>query len=274
MTAQEIRKLANQRRADTLTMIYQANTGHTGGSLSVLDILSVLYYDILDIRPKEPDWPDRDRFLLSKGHSVEGFLSLLANRGFFPEEELNTFSKPGSRLIGHPSVKVPGMEMSTGALGHGLSIGVGIAIAAKRSDAMYKTFVVMGDGEQNEGSIWEAAMAGSNYSLDNLFAIIDRNGLQISGSTEQVMRLDDLASKWRAFGWDVTEIDGHDIEAMLNYFQTRKQEGKPHCLIANTVKAKGLPSGENKAEWHHKVPSKEQLQEAYEALGVKGVTWA
>lgn len=274
MTANDIRKLANQRRADTLTMIYQANTGHTGGSLSVLDILSVLYYDVLQIRPGQPDWPDRDRFLLSKGHSVEGFLALLADRGFFPAQELNTFSKPGSRLIGHPSVKVPGMEMSTGALGHGLSIGVGIAIAAKRSEATYKTYVVMGDGEQDEGSVWEAAMAGANYKLDNLFAIIDRNGLQISGPTEQVMELSDLAAKWRAFGWDVKEADGHDIEALLHYFHTQKQEGKPHCLIAKTIKAKGLPCGENKPEWHHKVPTLDQLQEAYEALGVKGVSWA
>ncbi len=274
MDAQQIRLLANQRRADALTMIHLANTGHTGGAMSVLDVLSVLYYDVLHVRPEDPAWPDRDRFLLSKGHSVEGYLALLADRGFFPKEELKTFSQAGSRLIGHPSIKVPGVEVCTGALGHGLPISVGIAIAAKRSKAAYRTFTVMGDGEQAEGSVWEAAMAGAHYKLDNLFAIIDRNGLQISGTTEQVMGLEDFSAKWRAFGWDVTDIDGHDVQALLDYFHTARQEGKPHCLIAHTVKAKGLPFAENKPEWHHKVPSREQLEAAYEALGVKGVAWA
>jgi len=274
MDALSIRLLANQRRADALTMIHNANTGHTGGAMSSLDILSVLYYDVLNVRPEEPNWPERDRFLLSKGHSVEGYLALLADRGFFSAEELRTFSKPGSRLIGHPSVKVPGVEVCTGALGHGLPIGVGAALAAKRSKTSYNTYVVMGDGEQAEGSVWEAAMAGAHYQLDNLFAIIDRNGLQISGTTEQVMGLEDFAAKWRAFGWDVTDIDGHDVQALLDYFHKAKREGKPHCLIAHTVKAKGLPFGENKPEWHHKVPTKEQLEIAYEALGVKGVAWA
>lgn len=274
MDAQRIAQLANERRADAITMIHRASTGHTGGALSVLDVLSVLYYDVLNVRPEEPLWADRDRFLLSKGHSVEGYLALLADRGFFPPSELKTFSRPGSRLIGHPSVKVPGVEFCTGALGHGLPIGVGIALAAKRSNASYYTYVVMGDGEQAEGSVWEAAMAGTHYQLDNLFAIIDRNGLQISGTTEQVMALEDFAAKWRSFGWEVTDIDGHDMNALLDYFHTAKREGKPHCLIAHTVKAKGLPFAENKPEWHHKVPTKEQLAAAYEALGVKGVAWA
>lgn len=274
MDAISIQQLASQRRADAATMIHRANTGHTGGAMSVLDVLSVLYYDVMNVRPGEPDWPERDRFLLSKGHSVEGYLAILADLGFFPKEELRTFSQGGSRLIGHPNNSVPGVEVCTGALGHGLPIGVGMALAAKRTGRPYRTFVVMGDGEQGEGSVWEAAMAGANYHLDNLFAIIDRNGLQISGSTEDVMALENFHDKWAAFGWDVTDVDGNDVQALLDYFHSAGQNGKPHCLIAHTIKGKGLPFAENKKEWHHKVPTAEQLAQAYEALGVKGVDWA
>ena len=273
MDAAEIVRLANYRRADVITMIHEANTGHTGGALSALDILSVLYYDVLNVRPQEPHWPDRDRFLLSKGHSVEGYLALLADRGFFPVEELRSFSKAGSRLIGHPSNKVPGVEINAGALGHGLSIGVGMALGAKRGNDVFRTFVLMGDGELAEGSVWEAAMAGSHYRLDNLVAIVDRNGLQISGSTESVMTLEVLPAKWRAFGWEVTTMNGHDVPALIQYFHGLQANGKPHCLIANTVKAKGLPFAENDPSWHHKVPNAEQLQAGYAALGVKGVPW-
>lgn len=163
--------------------------------------------------------------------------------------------------------------MCTGALGHGLSIGVGMALAAKRLNKSYRTFVLMGDGEQAEGSVWEAAMAGANYRLDNLFAIIDRNGLQISGKTEDVMALESFAEKWRAFGWDVSEADGHNVQELLDYFHSRKSDGKPHCLICHTIKAKGLPAGENRKEWHHKVPNRQQVDEALAALGVKGVSW-
>jgi transketolase len=273
MDAKRIAVKADQRRADVITMINMAKTGHTGGSLSVLDILSVLYYDVMNISPDNQYDADRDRFLLSKGHSVEGYLAVLADCGFFPKEELRTYSQAGSRLIGHPTNKVPGMEMCTGALGHGLSIGVGMALAAKRLKKSYRTFVVMGDGEQAEGSVWEAAMAGANYHLDNLYAIIDRNGLQISGPTEDVMALEDFRAKWEAFGWEVTEVNGHDVQGMLDYFHANKVSGKPHCLICRTIKAKGLPMAENRKEWHHKVPTQEQLQEGYKALGVKGVEW-
>jgi transketolase len=169
---------------------------------------------------------------------------------------------------------VPGIEMSTGALGHGLPIGVGMAIAEKRLGTDRRVFVVMGDGEQAEGSVWEGAMSGANYKLDNLYAVIDRNRLQISGSTEDVMALENFADKWRAFGWDVCEVDGNDMEALVSYFKSQRPDGKPHCLVANTVKGKGLPFAENRAEWHHHVPSAEQLQLAYEVLGVKGVDWA
>ncbi len=273
MDATQIRALASQRRADAVTMIYRAKTGHTGGAMSSLDILTALYYDVLAIRPQEPGWPDRDRFLLSKGHSVEGYLAVLADRGFFPKEELRTFSQAGSRLIGHPNNQTPGVEVCTGALGHGLPVGVGMAIAAQRTNKAYRTFVLMGDGEQAEGSVWEAAMAAANYRLDNLYAIIDRNGLQISGATEEVMALEGFRAKWEAFGWDVAEVDGHDPAALLGYFHTPRPAGKPHCLIAHTVKGKGLPFAENRKEWHHKVPMAEQLTQAYAALGVKGVDW-
>ncbi|MGI6652780.1 MAG: transketolase [Christensenellales bacterium] len=273
MDAKAIARRADLRRADVITMIHLAKAGHTGGSLSELDILSVLYDAVMKVSPDTAKDPNRDRFLLSKGHSVEGYLAVLADKGFIEKKELLTFSKAGSRLIGHPTNKVPGVEMCTGALGHGLSIGVGMALAAKRTGRSYRTFVLMGDGEQAEGSVWEAAMAGANYKLDNLFAIIDRNGLQISGQTEKVMALEDFAEKWAAFGWEVTEIDGHDIQAILDYFASRGANGKPHCLICHTVKGKGLPMGENKKEWHHKVPSREQVDEALVALGVKGVEW-
>ena len=274
MNASELRILANLRRADAITMIYRAKTGHTGGAMSVLDLLTVLYYDVLNVRPDMPLYPDRDRFLLSKGHSVEGYLAILADRGFFPKEELRAFLQAGSRLIGHPNIAIPGIEVCTGALGHGLPVGVGMALAAKRTGRDYRTYVVMGDGELGEGSVWEAAMAGANDRLDHLYAIIDRNGLQISGPTESTMALEDLRGKWAAFGWDVCECDGNDMQALLAYFHSAHPTGKPHCLIAHTVKGKGLPFAENRKEWHHKVPSEEQLQAAYAALGVKGVEWA
>ena len=274
MNGKEWARLANERRADAVTMIHRAGTGHTGGALSVLDILTVLYYHVLRVDPARPDWPDRDRFVLSKGHSVEGYWAILADRGFFPKAELATFSQAGSRLTGHPNNKAPGVEMCSGALGHGLPVGVGMALGARRQARDFRTFVVMGDGEQAEGSVWEAAMAAAHYKLDNLFAVVDRNGLQISGPTEDVMALEDFRAKWEAFGWDVAEADGNDAEALVRYFDGPHAPGKPHCLIAHTVKAKGLPFAENRKEWHHKVPTAEQLQLAYEALGVKGVDWA
>lgn len=265
MDVQTLQQIANQRRADAVTMIARAGTGHTGGAMSCLDALTCLFYHVMN---------RNDHFLLSKGHSVEGYWAILADRGYFPREALKTFSCAGSPLIGHPNNKVPGVEMSTGALGHGLPIGVGMAIGERRQGHESRVFVVMGDGEQAEGSVWEAAMAGANYGLDNLFALIDRNGLQISGSTEDVMALENFAAKWAAFGWEVTEVDGNDMQALCDYFDHVQNHGKPHCLIMHTVKGKGLPFAENRAEWHHHVPSAEQVLEAYRALGVKGVDWA
>lgn len=265
MDAIKLQQIANERRADAVTMITRAQTGHTGGAMSCLDALTCLFYHVMN---------EGDHFLLSKGHSTEGYWAILADKGYFPKEELKTFSSAGSLLIGHPNNKVNGVEMSTGALGHGLPIGVGMAIGERRQGRDKRVFVVMGDGEQAEGSVWEAAMAGAHYGLDNLFAIIDRNGLQISGSTEDVMALENFAAKWSAFGWDVTEIDGNDMQQLCDYFDHVKNSGSPHCLIMHTVKGKGLPFAENKAEWHHHVPTVEQMHEAFEALGVKGVDWA
>lgn len=259
---------ANQIRIELLKMIYNAKTGHTGGALSSTDILIALYYSIMNIDPDNPDDENRDRFILSKGHCVEGLLCILADRGFIHKEELKNFSKYNSVLIGHPTNKIAGIEMCSGALGHGLSVGVGMALGAKLRKKDYKTYILMGDGEQAEGSIWEAAMAGSYYKLDNLFAIIDRNHLQISGNTETVMGLGNLAQKWEAFGWNVYTIDGHDIYKIINELASAgKNKGKPHIFIAETIKGKGVSFIENETKWHHKVPTEEQLLQAICELG-------
>lgn len=263
MSTINYKKIAARTRSELLNMIFEAKTGHTGGSLSSVDILTALYYGVMKIDPQDPKWPDRDRFVLSKGHSVEGYLCVLADLGFFPEEELKTFSKYGSRLIGHPTNKVPGMEICSGALGHGLSVATGMALGAKKTGRSYRTFVLMGDGELAEGSVWEAAMSAANYKLDNLTAIIDRNGLQISGSTEDVMKLEQLKAKWEAFGWETYEADGHDIQGLIELLnQTARSEGKPRMIIAKTTKGKGVSFMENVAKWHHGVPTAEQLEQA------------
>lgn len=272
MSTVDYAAIAARRRAELLTMIHMAGTGHTGGSLSSTDILVALYYGVMKVKPDDPHWPGRDRFVLSKGHSVEGYLCVLADKGFFPKEELRTFSQYQSRLIGHPTVKVPGIEICSGALGHGLSVGVGMALGAKRGHHNWKTYVLMGDGEQAEGSVWEAAMAASHYELDNLTALVDRNRLQISGSTETVMKLEDFSAKWSAFGWHVQETDGHDIAKLIKKIENcQSVKGKPHLIIANTIKGKGVSSMENVAKWHHGVPDEKQLQQALKDLGVEEV---
>mgnify|MGYP005861965607 CR=1 FL=1 len=208
---EELQKKAIQIRRDLVQMIYNSGGGHIGGSLSSVDILVSLYYYIMRINPKDPKWDERDRFVLSKGHSVEGYYAILADLGFFLKEELQNYRKLGSNLIGHPNSKVPGVEMSTGALGHGLSIAVGMALAGKMDNKNYKVYVLMGDGELAE--------AGSNFNLDNLIGIIDRNKLQISGNTEDVMKLEDVGERWLSFGWEVLEVDGHDIKEMVEVFE-------------------------------------------------------
>ena len=254
-------------RKRTLQMICAAKHGHTGGSLSCVDILASLYFEILRCDPANPQDPDRDRFIISKGHSVESYYCVLSEAGFFPEEILNTYGKFNSPLAGHPIVKVPGVELNSGSLGHGLSVGVGMALAGKMDRKDYKVWVLMGDGEQAEGSILEAAMAASHYRLDNLIAIIDRNRLQISGNTEKIMRLDILAERYNAFGWYTEEVDGNDIGKLVETFRKLPvAASKPHLVIANTTKGKGISFIENQVDWHHKVPTKEQLDQAIRQL--------
>lgn len=267
MQLYELELKANEMRARALRMIYESRTGHLGGSMSVMDILVALYYHKMNINPKRPDMPERDRFILSKGHSVEGLYCILADLGFFPEEELNAYSSFGSRLFGHPTVKVPGVEICSGALGHGEPVAVGMAIGARKAGIDNKTYFIMGDGEQAEGSVWEAAMAGANYKLDNLVGILDRNGLQITGSTEDVMALESLAEKWRAFGWSVREIDGNNMEQIVETLDSIPfEKGKPSLILAHTVKGKGICFAENNHKWHHGVPNEEQYTQAMEVL--------
>ncbi|WP_226527281.1 transketolase [Metabacillus niabensis] len=261
-----LKRKAIEIRKSLLTMIYEARTGHTGGSLSNTDILTVLYYKIMNIDPNNPNWEDRDRYVQSKGHSVESLWAILADKGFFPKEELKTFSKFNSRLIGHPNNKVPGIEMNTGALGHGLPISVGMALAAKMDGKSYRVYTLMGDGEQAEGSVWEGAMAASQYKLDNLTAIIDRNRLQITNNTEDVMGLEPLGDKWRSFGWEVVEVDGNDVEEVVNVLSAPKTPGKPTLILANTVKGKGISFAENQVGWHHRVPTEEEYNSAMDEL--------
>lgn len=258
---------AKEIRRAIVKMIYQAKSGHIGGSLSSVDILVTLYYRILRVDPKNPNWPDRDRFILSKGHSVEGYYAILADLGFIDEKELETYCKFNSRLTGHPTVKVPGVEANTGSLGHGLSIGVGMALAGKMDKKGYRVYVLMGDGEQAEGSIWEAGMSASHYKLDNLIGIVDRNRLQIGGFTESVMGLESLSDKWRAFGWGIVEVDGHSIKELIDVLESVPIiPNKPTLVIAHTIKGKGISFIENKPEWHHRVPTDEEYVKMMEEL--------
>ncbi len=261
-------KLATAIRRSDLQMISDAKIGHIGGDLSAIDILATLYFGVLHIDPHAPDAPDRDRFILSKGHSAGALYTTLALAGFFPLEELKTFAQPLSRLNGHPDRnKVPGVETNTGPLGHGLPVAVGSALAAKLTDAHWRVFVLTGDGELQEGSNWEAAMSAAHFQLDNLTVIIDRNRLQQGDWTEQTMHLDPLTDKWRAFGWSVQEVDGHDYASLLNTFSRVPFEpGKPNCVIANTHKGKGISFMEDKVGWHHRVPTSEELATALKEL--------
>lgn len=253
---------AAEIRGSVLRMIAQAGLGHVGGDLSVTDILATLFFGVLDLDPANPTRPDRDRFILSKGHCAAALYSTLALRGFIPAALLGSFMAPLSVLNGHPNRrKVPGVEANTGPLGHGLPIGVGSAIAARLSSSSWRTFVVLGDGELQEGSNWEAAMSAGHRGLDNLTAIVDRNRLQQGARTEDTNRLEPLADKWRAFGWEVIELDGHDHAALWAAF-TAVPAGKPRCVIARTIKGKGVSFMEDRVEWHHKVPSPAQIEQA------------
>lgn len=257
-------------RKDILDMVYSAKTGHIGGDFSVCDILNVLYNRQMNLTPENFSSKGRDHFILSKGHSVEALYAVLADKGFFPKELLKTYSQFGSDFIGHPNNKISGIEMNSGSLGHGLSVGVGMAIAEKRDGSPARVYVVMGDGELAEGSVWEAAMAASHYGLDNLTAIVDRNGLQISGSTEQVMAQESQRERWSAFGWHVLEAKGNDVtEISAKLAEAAGFRGKPCVIIAHTVKGYGVSFMENRAEWHHKVPDREQYETAMAELDRK-----
>jgi transketolase len=259
-----LKEKAKEARQRVLEMIYKAQSGHPGGSLSLADILAVLYYHELNIDPKNPHWENRDRLILSKGHVCPIVYTYLAMKGYFELEVLNTLRKEGSILQGHPDMnKVPGIDMSTGSLGQGLSCGVGMAIASKRDNKESRVFVLMGDGENDEGQIWEAAMSAAKYKLDNLIGFVDKNNLQNDGSCNEIMPLGDLAAKWRAFGWEVVEVDGHNIsEIMKALDRVRDVKDKPKCIIANTVKGKGVSFMENVFTWHGMAPNTEQYEQA------------
>ncbi len=256
----ELEVLRWDLRQQALDMVYRGRTGHIGGDFSVVDALMVLYLRRLRVDPARPDDPDRDRFVLSKGHAVEAFYAVLAAKGFLDvEDAIERYAQYESPYIGHPSHAVPGIEMNTGSLGHGLPVAVGMALAAKMDGRGYRTYCFMGDGEQAEGSVWEGAMSGSNFKLDNLCALVDRNHLQISGDTEDVMALDSLAARWEAFGWNVLTVDGHDLRALDDAFDlAERTKGKPTVIIAETVKGYGSDVCAGKAGWHHQVPDDEQ----------------
>jgi transketolase len=263
-----LQKHARQIRRRDLEMIHAAGLGHIGGDLSSTDILTTLYFGILHIDPANPTDPQRDRFILSKGHGAGLLYTTLAEAGFIPREQLGTFMKPLSKLNGHPDRnKVAGVETNTGPLGHGLPVAVGTALAAKLQNAAWRTFVLTGDGELQEGSMWEASMAAAHYNLDNLTMIVDRNGLQQGDTTERTMHLDPLDEKFRAFGWAVREVDGHDYEALLQLFAALPFEsGKPNCIIAHTHKGQGVSFMRDRVEWHHKVPNRDELERALSEL--------
>jgi len=261
-----LREIATEMRVSVISMISTAKLGHIGGDFSVTDILTTLFFGVLHLDPHRPDWSERDRFVLSKGHCAAALYSVLAGVGYFPIDLLKQFMAPLSPLNGHPNRrKVPGVEANTGPLGHGLPVAVGCAIAAKLADAEWRTFVVLGDGELQEGSNWEAAMAAAHRGLGNLTAIVDRNRLQQGAGTEATNRLEPLADKWRAFGWEVHEVDGHDHAALYDVLGA-KGGGQPRCVIAHTVKGKGVSFMEDRAEWHHKVPSLTQVESALAEL--------
>ena len=265
----ELKKMANEIRKAIIKQVYTANSGHPGGSLSIADIMAVLYFNELNIDEKNPNWEYRDRFVLSKGHCVAALYSALALRGFFEIEELDKFRKIDGKLQGHPDMKkVPGVDMSTGSLGQGISAAVGMAIAGKLDNKGYRVYTILGDGEIEEGEVWEAAMSAAKYKLDNLCVIVDNNNLQIDGTIEEVMSSYPIDEKFRSFGFDVLTIDGHNFYEILFALKKAKEiKDKPTCIIAKTIKGKGIPFMENKVEWHGKVPNEHEYNEAMMFLG-------
>jgi len=267
MTEKELAQRSNRYRQNILKYIVKAGAGHTGGSLSSIDILNVLYNHTLKVGPENFTSPDRDRYIQSKGHCVEALFVVLADKGFFPEEDLNTLCRYKSHYIGHPTKKVNGVEQNTGALGHGLPIAVGTAMAGKMDQKDFRVFTLLGDGELPEGSNWEAALTAAHYKLDNLCAVIDHNKLQITGPTAEVCNTDPIDEKFASFGWVVVHVDGHDLKALTETFDRLPfEKGRPSLVIAHTVKGKGVSFMENVLSWHHGVPDKEQFALAMKEL--------
>lgn len=267
---EELKLKAKKLRADIITMIYKAGSGHPGGSLSILDILVLLYYRVMKIDPSRWRDPARDRLILSKGHACPALYAVLADRGFFPVEYLDSLRKINSPLQGHPDMrKTPGVEMSTGSLGQGLSVAVGMALAARLDRSPRRIYVVLGDGEIQEGQIWEAAMTAAHYRLDNITAFLDYNGLQIDGWIRDVKSPDPVVDKWKAFGWNVLEADGHDFASLEEaVFRAHACKNSPSMIIAHTVKGKGVSFMENQVDWHGKAPSKEEYEKAMAELSL------
>lgn len=263
-----IKDLARRVRVNVLNMVAKANSGHPGGSLSETDILAVLYGKVMKHDPSNPDLLDRDRFILSKAHACPGLYAVLAETGYFEVKELDTFRQIDSRIQGHAHIKTPGVEMSGGSLGQGLSFGVGVSLASRLNSLPCRTFVLLGDGECDEGQIWEAAMSASHHGLDNLVAIVDRNRIQNDRWTHEVMSLEPFADKWKSFGWHSMEVDGHSIGELLSAFDKAEQtKGRPSVIIANTMKGKGVSFMENNVDFHGKAPSPDELAKALEELG-------
>ena len=263
----ELDAIARELRRNVVKMTYTAGSGHPGGSLSEIEILTALYFRVLRHDPHNPGWPDRDRFILSKGHACPGLYATLARCGYFPEEELWSFRTIDSRLQGHAHTMTPGVEMNSGSLGQGLSFGIGDALAARIDGKGRRTYVLLGDGECDEGQVWEAAMAAAHYKLDQLTAFIDRNRIQNDRFTSEVMELEPLGAKWRAFGWKVLEIDGHSIPQVLDALaKARRTRGRPAVIIGHTVKGKGVSFMENNPDFHGRAPTKDEYEQAMREL--------
>ena len=263
----ELKRIANEIRKESIIMTHRAQSGHPGGSLSEADMLAALYFYKLRINPKKPDWEDRDRFVLSKGHASPGYYAALAMKGFFPKKELESFRKINSMLQGHPELNTPGVDFAGGSLGQGICFANGIALAGKMDKKNYKVYVLIGDGESQEGAVWEAAMAASHHKLDNLVVILDKNQVQETGKTKDIMNIDPAADKWKAFGFEVFDINGHNMEEIANTLDKADAvKGKPVMIAANTIKGKGVSFMELNYKFHGKAPDDEQFRKAMEEL--------
>ena len=274
-TESDVERLENQAqelRKDIIEMIHMAKAGHPGGSLSAVDMITALYFHVLRVNPKNPQWPDRDRFILSKGHACPALYAALARRGVFDPSHLSTLRQYHSLLQGHPDMhKSPGIDMSTGSLGNGLAVGLGMALSARLHHQDYMTYVMLGDGEVQEGMVWEAAMAANHHNADNLIAIVDCNGVQINGWVNDVMTIEPLADKWRAFGWCVVEVNGHNMRDVLTALHTAKTMRHPTVILMRTVKGRGVSFMEDDSRWHGSAPSDEELVQAIVDIEKGGV---